>query len=155
MTLVGHPQAQAQATGPTFAAAQADAGKTAYTTLCAGCHGGNLEGGGEAPSLNDDRFRTRWGGSAALDLIATIRRMPPGTQPRSAGDNTAILAYLLRESRLGSAGAATPSNDEQLASLRLPGGATALAGRRARPAAADAAAAVAAAAAGAAATSPR
>jgi alcohol dehydrogenase (cytochrome c) len=130
VTLVARPQAQAQTqpAGPTFAAAQAETGKTAYTALCAGCHGSNLEGGGEAPSLSDDRFRTRWGGSPALDLINTIRRMPPGTEPRSPDDNAAILAYLLRESRLGSAGAATPSDDTKLAALRLPGGAAQAAG---------------------------
>jgi alcohol dehydrogenase (cytochrome c) len=128
VALVSHPQAQAQPAGLTFTPAQADAGKTSYTALCAGCHGGNLEGGGEAPSLNNDAFRTRWGGAPALDLMATVRRMPPGAEPRNGEDNTAILAYLLRENRLGSAGAAVPSADAQLAALRLPRGAAQAAG---------------------------
>jgi alcohol dehydrogenase (cytochrome c) len=128
VTLVARPQAQAQATGPTFTAVQADAGKTTYAAQCAGCHGSNLEGGGEAPSLSDDRFRMKWGGSSAVDLMSMIRRMPPGTEPRSPDADASILAYLLRESRLGSAGAATPSGDTQLAALRLPGGAVQAAG---------------------------
>ena len=45
-----------------FTAAQADAGKTAYAAVCAGCHGANLEGGGPAVSLNNDAFRAKWSG---------------------------------------------------------------------------------------------
>ena len=115
--------AQAQTSGPTFAAAQADAGKTSYNALCAGCHGGNLEGGGAATSLNDNSFRNRWGSRTAMDLMTAIRSMPPGSEPRNPEDNAALLAFLLRESGLGTAGAAAPSGDAQLAAIRLSGGA--------------------------------
>lgn len=131
------PQAAAQATGPTFTAAQAEAGQATYTAICSSCHAADLSGSGEAPSLNDNRFRSKWGGGSALDLISAIRRMPPSSEPRNPEDNSALLAFLLRESRLGTPGDAVPQGDTQLAGLRLPGGALAAAGgggRRGRPA---------------------
>jgi alcohol dehydrogenase (cytochrome c) len=106
-----------------FTTAQADTGKTAYGALCSGCHGANLEGGGPAVSLNSDAFRTKWGGRPALELMTAIRGMPPGTEPRAAEANAALLAFLLRESRLATAGAATPTADAQLAAVRIGGGA--------------------------------
>jgi len=105
-----------------FTTAQADTGKTAYTALCSGCHGANLEGGGPAVSLNSDAFRAKWSGRPALDLMTAIRSMPPGTEPRAPEANAALLAFLLRESRLATVGAATPAADAQLAAVRIGGG---------------------------------
>ncbi len=125
VALVIRPEAQAQGqpAGLTFTAAQADAGRTAYMAVCSGCHGANLEGAGPAAALSNDAFRTKWGGRPALELMSTIRRMPPGAEPRAADADAALLAFILRESRLGNAGAALPSGDTQLAALRLGGGA--------------------------------
>ena len=51
------PQAQQAAqSAPIYTVAQAAAGKTAYDTSCASCHGGNLDDGALAPALKGVAF---------------------------------------------------------------------------------------------------
>ena len=52
---------QAQPAGSVFTTAQAQAGLTAYAQQCAGCHGQDFLGSADAPSLQGEDFRTKWG----------------------------------------------------------------------------------------------
>jgi len=76
---------------------QAARGLTTYRTLCARCHGENLLGGDEAPSLAGGEFVERWSGKTVGSLFELIRTtMPsdgPGTLSRKQCADT--VAYML------------------------------------------------------------
>jgi alcohol dehydrogenase (cytochrome c) len=78
--------------------AQAGDGKVAYEKSCAACHGGEFQGGGEAPPLKGPTFLANWKGKTAADLYAFIHQsMPPGAGGSlSNGDYRAITAYVLQ-----------------------------------------------------------
>jgi alcohol dehydrogenase (cytochrome c) len=83
---------QAQPAAP-FTIEQANAGRTAYETTCAGCHGANLAG---PPALAGAQFRTGWGSRTTRDLLSAIQSMPP-EQPGGLPEATYlnIAAYIL------------------------------------------------------------
>ena len=61
---------QAQpAGGGVFTAVQAQAGQAAYAQQCAGCHGQDFRGSADAPSLQGEDFRAKWGPRAVNDLF--------------------------------------------------------------------------------------
>lgn len=60
-----------------YTSAQAERGKTVYSTACVRCHGSDL-GGTTAPPLVGDRFLANWGGESVDRLFLKIRdTMPP------------------------------------------------------------------------------
>ena len=57
--------------------AQAQRGKTVFSTTCLRCHGEDLAGN-TAPALTGDRFQTSWGGDVVESLFTKVRdTMPP------------------------------------------------------------------------------
>lgn len=87
------PQARAQnffATGPapSYTAAQAERGKTAYANGCANCHGSNLDDGEFGPALKGAAFQQKWGAMAPSALFSYMfQKMPPAT-PGQLGSQT-------------------------------------------------------------------
>ncbi len=86
-------------TTPTFTAAQAAEGKTAYATNCTSCHGANVDDGEFGPPLKGADFRQRWGRQNAEALFTYMTTKMPPASPGSLGEDTGIkiLAYLLQE----------------------------------------------------------
>ena len=84
---------QAPSAAP-FTADQASAGRTAYTTTCAGCHGADLAG---PPPLAGTAFRGGWGSRTTRDLLTAVQSMPP-EQPGGLPEATylSIVAYILQ-----------------------------------------------------------
>lgn len=112
----------ADAPGPAFTAAQAEAGAAAYGASCALCHGGSLEGGA-GPALSGAAFRHNWqeGGRHAADLYDVIAHTMPQNAPGSLPVDTdlALTAFLL--SRDGyAAGPAALTQDSLKATLTPP-----------------------------------
>ncbi len=82
-----------------YTAAQAARGQVAYDRSCSGCHGPNLDGGGQARPLHTMLFLDVWREDYLLSLFQYMRtRMPPGklegTLPER--DYIDILAYVLQ-----------------------------------------------------------
>ena len=99
--------AQQPASGPVHTIEQASRGRTAYESACAFCHGGTLQGIGEAPPLLGMTFLSGWRDRSIPELVEFIAtRMPPGA-PGSLGDQAHLdlAAYLLQEN------GATPGAD--------------------------------------------
>jgi PQQ-dependent dehydrogenase (methanol/ethanol family) len=87
-----------------FTAAQAERGRTAYISNCAGCHGMNLDDGpSDAPPLTGVNFVTFWGPRSVSDLFNHIMNSMPPTAPGSLGDELSldVVAYILQ--RMGAA----------------------------------------------------
>ena len=89
----------AQAPQGSFTAAQAAAGRTAYATACANCHGPDLGGRNDAAQLAGGLFLGSWGARTTADLVGFLRgAMPPGNAG-SLGDETYVnLAAFILES---------------------------------------------------------
>jgi alcohol dehydrogenase (cytochrome c) len=124
---------QAPAAAP-FTADQAAAGRAAYDTSCAGCHGATLAG---PPPLAGTAFRGGWGSRTTRDLLTAVQSMPP-EQPGGLPEATylAIVAYILQTN------GATPGTQPLTTATAVPIGsfltnaaAQAPAGRGAGPAA--------------------
>ncbi len=82
---------------PSFTAAQADRGKTAYATSCANCHGTNLDDGEFGPALKGAAFQQKWG-AQSLNALATYmqQKMPPANPGQiSAQTHDDLVAYIL------------------------------------------------------------
>jgi alcohol dehydrogenase (cytochrome c) len=81
-----------------YSAAQATAGKTAYETSCAACHGNGLDDGQFAPALKGADFLSHWGGKPVSTLLDfTADQMPKGA-PNSLSPEQYqnILAYIMQ-----------------------------------------------------------
>jgi alcohol dehydrogenase (cytochrome c) len=89
-------QQPASAVAP-FTQAQVDAGRAAYQTSCAGCHGADLAGRNDASQLAGSLFMGSWGGRTTADLVGFMQgAMPPGNAG-SLGEATYlnIAAFIL------------------------------------------------------------
>ncbi|MBI4477611.1 MAG: PQQ-binding-like beta-propeller repeat protein, partial [Acidobacteria bacterium] len=90
------PTPQPPSPGP-YTSAQADAGRVAYMTSCAGCHGSDLLGANEAPPLAGNNFKNAWRARTTRDLLAYSQTMPPG-MAGSLAEQTyiSIVAFILQ-----------------------------------------------------------
>ena len=86
-----------QAAGP-FTAQQADAGRTAYQTNCAGCHSADLSGIGNALPLSGLPFTGSWGNRTVGDLVGFMEGAMPPNNPGGLGEQNYlnITAFILQ-----------------------------------------------------------
>ena len=85
---------QQPAAGP-FTAEQATAGRAAYDTNCAGCHGADLQG---FPTLAGPAFIGSWGTRTTRDLMGLIQTTMPPDRPGGLPEQTyvSIVSYILQ-----------------------------------------------------------
>ena len=80
-----------------YTAAQAAAGRQAYTANCAGCHQPDLRGQNEALPLAGPNFMTTWGNRSTRLLFEYIQgTMPPGNANLSEEQYLSIVAFILQ-----------------------------------------------------------
>jgi quinoprotein glucose dehydrogenase len=70
-----------------------DAGVQLYQKNCVACHGVNLEGGGNYPSLKN--LKGRYDLTSVKELVSSGRRMMPAFKHLSDADKGAIASYIL------------------------------------------------------------
>src|SRR5580704_15281082 len=101
-----------------FNAAQVQSGRAIYTQNCAGCHGVDFEGSGDAPALAGGTFMLKWRTKMVSELFGEILQNMPPTNPGSLGEPAALsaTAYILQR------------NGGQPGAQALTGGATVLIG---------------------------
>jgi PQQ-dependent dehydrogenase (s-GDH family) len=81
---------------PQFTAAQAAAGKTAYNSNCAVCHGGSMTDGTFGPPLAGEYFKNTWSGQTLRAFYDRAKAMPPASPGSLPADVYAdIVAYVL------------------------------------------------------------
>src|SRR5437764_1281528 len=91
----------AQQPARVFSAAQAEAGRTVYSQTCAGCHGVDFEGSGDAPALAGGTFMLKWRPKMVSELFGLILQTMPPTNPGSLGEAAALNATALILQRNG------------------------------------------------------
>ena len=82
--------------GP-FTAEQAGGGRALFVANCAGCHGGRLQGAGEAPPLAGTTFMAAWGKRSTAELYNLVKASMPYGNGNSldAATYRSIIAYVL------------------------------------------------------------
>ena len=115
---------------PSFTAAQAAAGRTAYERSCSGCHRADLQGSFEAPQLSGSNFLNQWGDKTIVELQTYLMASMPPTDPGSPGPDTMIniVAYVLQSN--GARPGLQPLSPQATATLRVAGAQTGAAGPR-------------------------
>ena len=88
----------AQQSAPAFTAAQAQAGRGVYDQNCAGCHGPNFQGSGDAPALSGGTFLLQWRSKMVSELFGHILQTMPPSSPGSLSEAAAlnVTAYILQ-----------------------------------------------------------
>ena len=91
------PKVVAGGIAPQFTAAQSAAGKTAYNSNCAVCHGSSMTNGTFGTPLAGEYFKSKWTGRTVEAFYDKARKtMPPAAPDSLAGDTYAdIVAYIL------------------------------------------------------------
>jgi mono/diheme cytochrome c family protein len=114
-----------------YTAAQADAGRTAFISYCAGCHGFRLQGMG-APTLKGRDFLAAWGTAQGLYQFFSVAM--PASSPGSLSPETytEVLAFLMSENGIPAGDSALAGTIDARAAIDLLQ-AAGLAGRDAAP----------------------
>ena len=98
ITALGAVTLAAQQSAAIFTAAQANTGRDIYERVCAGCHGVNFEGSGDAPALAGGTFLLKWRPKMVSELFGEILQSMPPTNPGSLGEASVlqVTAYILQ-----------------------------------------------------------
>lgn len=72
-----------------------EAGKRIYTANCMSCHGSNMQGAGDYPSLK--AINKKYNEQQFMDLLSSGRRMMPAFNQLPDNDKKALAAYILEE----------------------------------------------------------
>lgn len=107
---------------PTFTSAQVSAGRAAYDSYCAVCHGNTLTNGTFGTPLAGEYFRTRWSGRSVAALYDKSRDTMPPAAPASLPRESyaAILAYIFQVNGLASGDVPLPVDADRLREMRIP-----------------------------------
>lgn len=95
-----------------YTSEQAERGKAEYATVCAGCHGKDLngrDGGGQGPELAGPAFAKKWDLQSLNQLFTEIRTRMPRNQPGTLTSDAylSLVAFILESNKY-------PAGDEPL-----------------------------------------
>jgi mono/diheme cytochrome c family protein len=103
-----------------YTEAQAKRGETTYTKACASCHGGDLTGDGQTPSLSGKDFDLQWSGTPLSDLFERIHATMPADKPGSLTPAEAadVTAFILSKAKLPAGQTELPADMAALKQIR-------------------------------------
>ncbi len=100
--------------------AQARHGAQIYVSDCASCHGKQLNGIDDAPSLAGKEFMDSWDGRTLGALLAQMRKMPRDAPGRlSPTEYADTMAYILSVNKFPPGKNDLPQENEPLRKIRL------------------------------------
>jgi mono/diheme cytochrome c family protein len=96
--------AQSATTAPdiAYSEAQAKRGETVYMKDCASCHGADMAGDGQTPSLTGKDFNVQWSGMPLSDLFDRIHATMPADNPGrlTPAEVADVIAFILNKAGL-------------------------------------------------------
>jgi len=100
---------------------QATRGQKVYADSCASCHGDDLSGGGQAPSLAGKEFNLDWNDLAMSDLFDRTRGTMPADKPGTLTPQQAtdVIAYLLQKGNFPTGQAELPADAAALKAIKF------------------------------------
>ena len=118
------PAASGSRSAPTYTAAQASLGQSAYRTSCASCHGNNLDDGAFGPPLKGVPFIQKYGGRSVESLYTVSATRMPTTAPGSlpAPVYSQIVAYVLQQNAIVAGTEELPADPVRLSGMTIPQG---------------------------------
>jgi alcohol dehydrogenase (cytochrome c) len=93
-----------QPSAAVFSPAQASSGATLYAQACAGCHGADLGGSGDAPALTGGTFMLKWRPKMVSELFGQVLQTMPPANPGSLSEPAALNATAFILESNGAAG---------------------------------------------------
>lgn len=101
--------------------AQAEQGHALYTQQCLTCHGPQLQGKGQNPTLTGQAFLQNWTGGTVGDLATQIQATMPATKPGSLKpDEVAqLIAYILSANHYPAGKTELPKTPDELKAIRF------------------------------------
>jgi len=104
-----------------YTEAQATRGQKVYADSCASCHGDDLSGGGQAPSLAGKEFNLDWNDLAMSDLFDRTRGTMPADKPGTLTPQQAtdVIAYLLQKGNFPTGQAELPADAAALKAIKF------------------------------------
>ncbi len=126
--LAGVLAARAQGTASVwdgiYTEAQAARGATAFAGSCAGCHGGNLAGSGEAPALEGAQFLGDFNDETVGDIFDRVRTTMPLDNPGglSRDQYADILAFILKSNGFPAGAKELDRRSEYLKAIKFEAG---------------------------------
>jgi PQQ-dependent dehydrogenase (s-GDH family) len=107
---------------PVFSASQAAAGRKAFESHCAVCHGTTLTNGTFGTPLAGEFFRSRWSGRSVAALFMKSRNTMPPAAPASLSDAAYadVVAYILEVNGAIAGTAELPAGGDRLTRMRIP-----------------------------------
>jgi len=102
-----------------YSAKQAEHGSELYASTCATCHGADLEGIEQAPTLAGGTFAQRWDGTTLRKLFERIQEMPPDAPAKRLSDQESVdvLAFLLSSNKMPAGATALVADKNALAQI--------------------------------------
>jgi mono/diheme cytochrome c family protein len=102
-----------------YTSSQATRGAELYTSVCAECHGDDLEGIERAPALAGGPFGQRWDGATLKKLFERMEEMPPDNPEArlTAQKYIDILAFLLSANKVPAGSAPLVADKDVLAAI--------------------------------------
>lgn len=102
---------------------QATRGKARYFTACASCHGGLLQGDGDAPELAGNLFMKRWGNQSVAALFTFATTQMPIGRPGSLGAQgyADVIAFILSNNGFPDGTKELPANEPALENITIEG----------------------------------
>ena len=104
-----------------YTEAQAKRGETAYFDNCSACHGEDLTGGGNAPSLTGEDFAFSWGDQTLGDLFERIRTLMPSDRPNSLSPDVYrdIVSFILKTNKFPAGDAELGTDVDTLKQIKI------------------------------------
>jgi len=102
-----------------YTAAQAQRGKALYFETCVQCHGGELQGVEDRPSLNGQPFFEHFGGQSVEMLFNLVNRSMPQGAPGILGatGNADVVAFLLSQNNFPAGQSELPADPKVLGAI--------------------------------------
>ena len=104
-----------------YTAAQAARGQKIYADSCAGCHGDDLSGGGQAPALAGKDFNADWSDLAMSDLFDRTNGTMPGDKPGTLtpAQTADAIAFLLQKGNFPAGATELPADSAALKTMKF------------------------------------
>ena len=115
------PAGAAGGISPQFTAAQVEAGKSAYNSNCAVCHGSTMTNGTFGTPLAGEYFKSNWGGRPLRAFYDKSQKtMPPAAPASLPADSYAnIVAYILETNGFKAGSSSLPAGGEALDKMTI------------------------------------
>ena len=118
--ILASAQSATSAPDAVYSEAQAKRGETVYTKDCASCHGADMAGDGQTPSLTGKDFNLQWSGMPLSDLFDRIHATMPADNPGRLmpAEVADVIAFILNKAGLPAGSTELPADVTALKQMK-------------------------------------